>query len=1092
MGRRVSVVDADLNPVPPMVRGELVLGGAGVALGYWGNARLTAERFLPDPEGQNGARVYRTGDLARLASGSVEVLGRLDNEVKVRSARVDLDALRSILLEHPEVSDGAFAVVPFRDAEHSEALIAAVVPRQLAPARITEKAVVDTWRDVYNATLAVEGFDPEFNYSGWINSYDGSLYSHEEMTEWLDAIIGRVSPLLHGRVLEIGVGTGLLLFRVLGAPAKIASFLGLDVSLDTLVELKKALPSERSDVSLMCCDALGTEALHASFDCTLINSVTQHFPNLDYLDRVVRAAIARTAPGGHVWVGDVRNYDQLMEYHTAAACASARDDTTATALLGRAERELSLESELVVAPHYFFGLASHPRVSGVRVMPKVGFHEHELNAFRYDVVVEVEGTARPSRLEVESMRFGDVRPEDVCSLVAERQAPLVLTDVKGWAGSRWTDVVQALRTVARDGGLLDDVPSVGSRCSLAMLAEALAPSGWRCEPSMRPLESSGCAVDVLLSRDVDRIRVGWARSPGFQSDRPLANDPTEALNKARAFAQLEGDIATWLRQRIPRHSLPQAVVVVDAVPRGRSGKVDVGAVAAYGTSITNERSGEDGDEGPLDATEERIAEVFARVLGRPKVGRAADFFSLGGHSLMAAEVVRELGRAGLTTSLRDFFADPTIRGVARAQTRAAPQAVSTASPERTRSARARDGGSPVTAGQQWELTMERMLPAGTLNMELVCCVADEASDRAIRGAVAMLAEMHPALRMSIQRRAGQFRQRPADRPLDVEFVAGPATEESVGAYVRRRLDIAGGEAARAVFFRDDRVLLLAIHHAVADAWSLRLIHRDLDRLFEAHCSGSAMGEGTPAPGSSLLEYAEEEAAGLSGDRLRELDEEAAQLFGGAVGILVEPTTDETFAGARSARAHASISVPTDHGSTFMLTFAGLAIGVGRLTGQPNLTVATIAANRDDPKYHDVVGCLANTVLCRARTGPHPVVMADVRRATGRALASGMYPFPRLLQQVPELRSRRQGLTAVIQTMEIPVSAPTSGMLRSWGPWRDAFGSERRSADLADFHFVASRRRGGLGVSCLYDPGSVGAHTVQHLIDALSDGVTRFG
>jgi len=123
----VYILDGCMNPVPVGVRGELYIGGDGVARGYLDRPALNAERFVPDPFSQvSGASLYRTGDLVRYrANGEIEFIGRMDTQVKVRGFRIELGEIESALAEHPTVRE---AVVVARKDNGDKHLAAYLVP----------------------------------------------------------------------------------------------------------------------------------------------------------------------------------------------------------------------------------------------------------------------------------------------------------------------------------------------------------------------------------------------------------------------------------------------------------------------------------------------------------------------------------------------------------------------------------------------------------------------------------------------------------------------------------------------------------------------------------------------------------------------------------------------------------------------------------------------------------------------------------------------------------------------------------------------------------------------------------------------------
>ena len=213
---QIYLLDRQLQPVPIGVPGELHIGGHGLARGYYLQPDMTEKKFIPNPfDSVAGSRLYKTGDLARYRpDGTIQFLGRMDNQVKVRGFRIELGDIENALRASPLVRE---TVVMAREDVPGEKKIVAYVVENSSPASSEiEHQQVEDWHEVWDQTYAqpeTEG-DATFNLVGWTSSYTGELVSTEEMKEWVEATVQRIQQLKPERVLEIGCGTGLLLFRL--------------------------------------------------------------------------------------------------------------------------------------------------------------------------------------------------------------------------------------------------------------------------------------------------------------------------------------------------------------------------------------------------------------------------------------------------------------------------------------------------------------------------------------------------------------------------------------------------------------------------------------------------------------------------------------------------------------------------------------------------------------------------------------------------------------------------------------------------------------------------------------------------------------
>ena len=405
------VLDARLNPAPVGVVGELYLSGPALARGYVGRAELTADRFVANPYGGVGARMYRTGDLARWRpAGTLDYLGRADTQIKLRGQRIELGEIENTLLACPQVTRAAVSVHHSNAGTH---LIAYITLEHDHHALTTTPKSSNSGNTCTTSCTALRSGGRS---SGWTSGAGTAAtpMSRSRSRRWWSGVRPRwIGSWLcgRGRVLEIGAGSGLVLSQI--AP-QCEHYVGTDMSAAAIDNLAGSLEQLqipwRDRVQLLAQPAHVTEGLpQGYFDTIILNSVIQYFPNAGYLTEVIDNAVELLAPGGTLFLGDVRNHSLQGAFQTAIALARMTT-TDAAEIRQRVHRAMLGEPELLLAPEFFTTWAAdHASVAGLGIEVKRGLADNELNRYRYDVTIHKTPTrgaftGRRTHLGVDSVR----------------------------------------------------------------------------------------------------------------------------------------------------------------------------------------------------------------------------------------------------------------------------------------------------------------------------------------------------------------------------------------------------------------------------------------------------------------------------------------------------------------------------------------------------------------------------------------------------------------------------------------------------------------------------------------------------------------
>src|SRR6185369_12568189 len=166
-----------------------------------------------------------------LEDGNLQYAGRSDQQVKVRGYRIELGEIEAAINEHPDVRESV--VVLHGDGLSDNRIVAHVVLDHAPVAENGDAHRLDQWQDVWEETYRQKNAprDPRFNTIGWNSSYTGTPIPESEMREWASGVTERILALNPRNVLEIGCGTGLILFQV--AP-QCDLYYGTDMSTNAL------------------------------------------------------------------------------------------------------------------------------------------------------------------------------------------------------------------------------------------------------------------------------------------------------------------------------------------------------------------------------------------------------------------------------------------------------------------------------------------------------------------------------------------------------------------------------------------------------------------------------------------------------------------------------------------------------------------------------------------------------------------------------------------------------------------------------------------------------------------------------------------
>jgi amino acid adenylation domain-containing protein len=696
---RIYILDRYNYPVPVGVPGEIHIAGLGVGKGYLNRIEMTHAAFLPDiylpgEGGKERSTMYRTGDIGKwLPDGNIEFLGRNDLQVKIRGFRIELEEIASILRSHEAVRDSLVlskqrARPAASNSGEEKQLLAYVVPdtryleygeKKAGRAADTWEEQLSDWEKVFNSTYSrsLENPGAAMDIVGWNSSYTGQPIPEEEMREWVDCTVSRILSFEPRRVIEVGCGTGLILFRT--AP-HCEQYIGTDFSAEALDFIGSRL--NRTDpplprVRLMertADDLSGIE--NQSYDMVILNSVVQYFPGFNYLVSVLEEAVRVVEDGGIVFIGDIRSLRLLETYCASVELFRSDASLHREQLNHRVKKRMKNERELVIDLLFFPALKRHiPRIHHVEALHKRGKSHNEMTRFRFDAVLYIGSRNRnPEGLPPLKPQWHDWQEQGLSltdiSRKLQSEKPLLL----GVANIPNSRVIKDIYTVQWLIGADPPLTAGDFRQQLA---------GEECggvDPEAFWKLGSDLSYDVKVicsnSHSLNHFHAAFFKkeNPGktlqtlitvpeeTQADSAALDSYVNNPREANYTQKLVPVLRRFMEQKLPDYMIPAEIFVLEAFPLNSSGKVDFNLLP---DSDGSRPELESAYIAPKSRLEQTIANAIKDILQLDRVGINDNFFELGFDSLLIIRLHNKIQkRVNTRISLVDIFQFPTIRMLA--------------------------------------------------------------------------------------------------------------------------------------------------------------------------------------------------------------------------------------------------------------------------------------------------------------------------------------------------------------------------------------------------------------------------------------------
>ncbi|WP_442940787.1 non-ribosomal peptide synthase/polyketide synthase [Nostoc sp.] len=503
-----------------------------------------------------------------------------------------------------------------------------------------------------------------------------------------------------------------------------------------------------------------------------------------------------------------------------------------------------------------------------------------------------------------------------------------------------------------------------------------------------------------------------------------------------------------LKKLLPSYMIPSSFVLLENLPLTPNGKIDHRALPTHELNEAYYVM-------PNTEAEKIIAAIWQKALQVEKVGLYDNFFEIGGHSLIATQVISRLQEAfGTSLPLRHIFESPTVSQLSEAilaqlETGSGLAVPAMATPRAGIAPVSRDADIPLSWAQE-RLWFVNQLEgeSGAYTIDFTLRLLGNLNVKALEQAFAKIVQRHEVLRTHFEIRNNQPVQvidpnMTITLPVvDLQNLPDPwkQVEQLATAEACKPFDLANGPVLRVKLWQvaeDEYVLLFAIHHIAADGWSMGVLIGELSAYYRSFSTGSSVE--LPELPIQYADFAVWQRQWFTNQVLERQLSYWKQHLTGAPPLLELPTDRprpaiQTFrGGTEQLKLDALLTqqlkkLSQESGSTlFMTLLAGFVVLLSRYSGQTDLVVGSPIANRNRIEIEELIGFFVNSLALRFDLSQEPTfeaLLAQVRKVTQNAYDHQDLPFEMLVEELQlERNLDRNPLTQVVFALQNAPSAP---------------------------------------------------------------------